>query len=220
MASSASAQVSKIEATWSRTAAANKVPRVRLNTDVESKVARCLRDHFAGWSADLIHNVEIDGLSLHARLMRDKALWIQDKALCPMGAPYWEHLRDTYGGGQTIESCLKAQEGLVVSSEMRQAAVEAFERPARRSRMLQYLAYATKANQAEMVGACRWVCRLKPSVTEQQHCCVEVMRFINRLSLHKTFAKEAELMRPKFEQVLLQATSNPSQHIQLPSEKP
>ena len=204
--SSPAVQVSKIDTIFEKTAAAAKQPRVRVSTDLEEKVKRCLRDHFRGWSSELVHGVEIDNLSLYNRLMRDKALWVVDKALCPMGAPYFDSLRSKYGGGATIETLLQVNDGQQVSSEMRQAATEAFMKLAKRSRMLQWLACTTQANQAEMVGACRWVCRLRPSVAEQLHCCVEVMRFICRLELHTKYEKEAKLMLPKFEEVLLQAT--------------
>ena len=202
---SASEQVSKIDTAWSKTAEAKRQPRLKVCTDLEEQVKRCLRDHFPHWSAELVHGVEVDGYTLKERLLADKAIWNEDKRALPMGGPYFQNLRNKYGGGQTIETCLAADPSLAVSQEMRMAAIEAFERPARRSRMLQYLACATDANQAEVVGACRWVCRLKPTVTEQLHCCVEVMRFICRLGLDASHSAEMKLMRPKFEEVLLQA---------------
>ena len=203
--SSPPAEVAKIDAAWSKTAAAKKEPRVRVNADLEEQVKRCLRDHFPHWAAELVHGVEVDGYTLKERLLADKAIWNEDKSALPMGGPYFQNLRNRYGGGQTIETCLAADTSLTVSQEMRKAAIEAFERPARRSRMLQYLACATEANQAEVVGACRWVCRLKPTVTEQLHCCIEVMRFLCRLGLDDAHGPEMKLMRPKFEEVLLQA---------------
>ena len=149
-------QVTKMEAAWQRSGAANKQPRVRLCTDVEEQVKWCIRDHFPTWSQELIHGVEWEGLSLWDRLMRDKAIWNEDRLACPMGGPYFQTLRERYAGGETLESKLQCADGVVPSKELKEAALEAMSRPAKRSRLLQWLSCTSSANQTEMVAVCRW----------------------------------------------------------------
>ena len=203
-----SLQISKMEAAWRKTASAKKAPRVKICTDLEEKVKRCLRDHFAGWTRELIHGVVVEDMTLYDRLMRDKGRWMENKASCPMGGPYWEDLREKYGGSETLvnESQLHPESGVEACAELRAAALEAMSRPARRSRVLQWLSCAQSCNRTEMVAICRWVCRLKPTVSEQLQCCIEVMRCVSRLGLGEAFPKEHALMHPKWEEVLLQAS--------------
>ena len=172
-------QVSKMEDAWRKTAAAKKQPRVRVCHDVEEKVKRCIRDHFPGWSL-----VSTSKIFVVTRLRRD------------------------YGGGATLESRLQSDDSIEASKELRAAALEAMSRPARRSRMLQWLSCTSACNKNDMVAICRWVCRLKATVPEQLRGCIEVMRCIARLGLDTTFAAEHTLMRPKWEEVLLQVPSS------------
>ena len=69
----------------------------RKGQDTEEEVAKALRDNFRTFTALEVDGVHVDGLTLRARLTRDKLAWkAGDDKSVKMGKNYYLQLRDAY----------------------------------------------------------------------------------------------------------------------------
>ena len=190
------------------TEAPSKQARLRRSNNVAATVARAIRDNFKEFKEQEVDSTLVDGLSLRARLTKDKSENQQKPGSIVMGRTYYNHLRLLYQSVQHPSKQLQVQNpDAEIRQELFQAMLAAKKVPAQRQQMLQLLQnMTTRPNQSELIGILRWMVELKPSVSSEQYQGVlQCMRWITRMGLETTFPEEIKVCHAALEQGLLQA---------------
>jgi len=190
---------------------AGKRPRRSLGRlTVAQQVAKALSDNFKNFTEAQIDGAIVDGVSLRARLTRDKALNADKPGAVTMGRLYYNQLRQLYAGENHPMKLLSIKDpSQQVRPEIFQAMLASKRTPPQRQPMLQLLQNMSEPpNQSELVGILRWVTSLTPSVSSEQYQgVIQTMRWLTRLGLQETFKDEVQVCKPYFEEGLLLALS-------------
>lgn len=180
----------------------------RQPTDVQ--VERAIRDNFKGWSAAAIDGRVVEGLTLRARLARDKRLARDEPGKHPpMGKLYFQRLRQMYGGEADMERLCVKDNSQPVGEKLREALHKARGGNPQRGDLITWLQTADICNQRELVGMLRVGCDLKPWLGGQhQTCGVEMLRYMVRANIATTFGDEFTHFRPMADKILVQALTS------------
>ena len=198
---------SKMDDAWDRATSGKKtLQRKKPSPDIATQVRKALTDNFRGMSSEELDGVLRDGLTLRQRLQQDKRQNAETPGSVQFGKLYYSELRALYSGSDKIEQKLVADKSLVVRPELLDVAARALRHPPQRATFVQLLARVSDLNQAETVGIPRWCLQLNPALSaEQLNSAKAVMQCVARLGLAAKFPTELNLMREKFDEILLQA---------------
>ena len=192
----------------------------RKDPNLASQVRKSLTDNFKALSPEEIDCTLRDGLTLRQRLQKDKEFNLQKAGSIHFGKHYYEELRQLYSDRTRPEKQLKPKPGLEIQEELMEAATAAMKHPPNRALLVHLLKSLPEVNQAEVVGIFRWLLQLHPAASmNQMESCKAVLDFVVRLDLKSAFPEEVNCMRPKFDEILLQAPclafsiSNPCQNL-------
>jgi hypothetical protein len=175
---------------------------------VAAQVQRAILDNFKGFTEQEIDSTIYEGLSLRARLYKDKATNQQAPGTIVMGRAYYNQLRSSYQSLAHPAKQLQVKDPQAeVRQELFQAMLASKKVPAQRQPMLQLLQNMTKVpNQSEMVGILRWMVELRPTASSEQYQgVIQTMKWITRLGLDNTYPEEIKVCQAAFEQGLMQA---------------
>jgi hypothetical protein len=190
---------------------ATKRPRRSLGAaTVAQQVAKALHDNFKNFTEAQIDSAIVDGVSLRARLTRDKAQNAEKPGSVTMGRIYYNKLKMLYAGENHPTKLLIIKDASAqVRPELFQAMLASKRTPPQRQPMLQLLQnMSEQPNQSEVVGILRWMASLTPSLSSEQYQgVIQTMRWLTRLGLDKEFKAEVEVCKSYFEEGLLLALS-------------
>ena len=186
---------------------ASKQARVRACPSVASQVQKAIVDNFKGFTQQEIDEIICDGLSLRARLTKDKAENARNPGTIAMGRLYYKELSMRYASPEhPFKQLIIKAPDKDIQPELFQAMLASARRPPQRQPMIQLLQNMTKApNQSEVVVILRWMVRLSPTVSSERKGIIQTLRWVTRLDIHKTCQEEIAICKPHFEQGLLQA---------------
>ena len=185
-------------------------PRVRKIHHVSDMVQKALRDNFKDFSQGEIDSNLVNGMTLRQRLSSDKEANSTEAGTVVTGRRYYDSLRLAYSNQQSPERLLSAgPDGGPVGDTLWQAMVATKKVPTNRAPMQHFLeTNTTEPNKSELVGILRFCLLCQATVSaEQQRCIILTMKYAQRLGLAEKFPKEIEIMKPKFNDGLLRATS-------------
>ena len=185
-----------------------KQARTSGKASVATQVQKALNDNFKGFTQQEIDSVIIDGLSLRARLTKDKAENAATPGTVTMGRLYYNQLRMMYASAEhPLKQLIIKDPNKDVQPELFQAMLASKKTPPQRQPMLQIIQNMTEPpNQTEVVGILRWMIGLSPTVSSEQYQgIIQTMRWVIRLNIHQVCMEEVAICKTHFEQGLLQA---------------
>ena len=185
-----------------------KQARTSGKASVASQVQKALNDNFKGFTQQEIDSLIIDGLSLRARLTKDKAENAANPGSVTMGRLYYNQLRMMYASAEhPLKQLTIKDPNKDVQPELFQAMLASKKTPPQRQPMLQLLQnMADSPNQSEVVGTFRWMIGLSPTVSSEQYQgIIQTLRWVTRLNIQQVCKDEIAICKPHFEQGLLQA---------------
>ena len=124
---------------------------------------------------------------------------------------FFAEVKDVYARRESMNHSLRADTKKHVRPIWVEAATEAMGCPPSRGKMLQLLRSTADVSQPEMCGALRWLLHLHPAASaDQLEGAVAVLDMVARLNLQRHFPEECAVVRPKFDEVLLQLHACPT----------
>ena len=182
------------------------VQRISKNPAPEVQTDNAIRDNLPGWSSTDLYGKLVDGKTLHHTILADKTANHEKKGSVVMGLYYYDILRRKYRDHMSVEQQLSAtDQSAKIQTRLFDAVMKSQKAPPQRGAMLLFLQVCMDLSQAEMVGTCRFVLKLRPSLSvEQLICGLEAMRCWNRLQVLQQFKKEIDLMRPCLSDICVQ----------------
>ena len=190
-------------------AAVKKLQRGRKQDELEQAVAQAIRDNLRTMSSEELDGIVYQGLTCRERLRRDKQLWLaEDRKGLKMGGCYYTWLRSKYTSASNPRSQLVlAWEE--VPPRLRSALAEAGAHIPKRAPLLAYVKGLTRACRGDVIALLRFLCGVNPA-TSLQHLqtCMTILTELQRLDVYKVYGEEMVIMRPKFDEILLQAGSS------------
>ena len=205
-ASSSASSASLLDRALASEPAAKK-RRTLAKQDTDAAVTKSLADNFKNFSATQIDATMINGLTLRQQLAEDKRRHKENPKAFPMGQKYYAAMRSAYSSAEDPQKQLQVKDAtLGVNAQLLKAMVALKAKQPNRQPMLGYLHVAEVPNQKELCGILKWGLELRPSASpEQLRCCLDLMRYVARLGLHKLFPDELLVMQAHFDETLVQA---------------
>ena len=181
--------------------------RVCNNPSPEQQAENAIRDNFPGWDSGDLYARLVDGVTLWQKILTDKTKNAQKKGTVTMGMLYYDVLRTKYRDQESVEKQLTATDPQArVNPKLFDAMLKSQRKPPQRGSMIFYLQTCERLAQGEMVGVCRWMLKLRPSLSaEQMNGGIAAMECFSRLEIRRLFKKEVELMVPHMSDILVQA---------------
>lgn len=169
--------------------------------DIDGMVDKLLKDNFRGWTAQQADCSYINGVSLRAQLLKDKAL--QLKGELRMGKNY-AGMRTRYEDMASPAMLLKVKHpGEPINDRLRSSLVELCSARCNIQPLLAWLQEDVADTQRSVVALFKATLDLKPdSRAKQCSAIVEVMRYIMRNGVQNRFREETALLTKHFDQTL------------------
>eukprot|EP00971_Amphidinium_carterae_P333822 6468786-Amphidinium_carterae.1 len=203
----ASSSNSALKTAWTKATATVKEKKLLGPKDIHTAVRKCISDSLADMSLEELDCVKVDGMTCRERLTKDKKEWLEGTADFTMGSGYYDGIRALYTGRGRIENQLEYTTGDTVPSALVKAIGKARKHPPNRGPLLTYMRSAKSLGRGEVIAVLKLMCSLRPSVkAEQCHVGMELVSLLSSLDVWTTYSDEYAIMRPKLDEILLQAS--------------
>lgn len=169
---------------------------------LEAQVDKLLKDNFRSWGPQQTDCLLRNGMTLRQVLLRDKEKF--NKGEVKMGKNYYIEMRRLYEDHQSPAKRLRVANPLDSESDKLRSAL--YELTSHRCNMKPFLAFLEEDivdNQRTVVAVLKASLDVKVE-TSPKHCNIvlEVMRWVKRNGVHKTYASEVEVAKDHFDSAL------------------
>lgn len=173
----------------------------------ERMISKIIRDNFKGWSSELCELNIRDGLSLRARLTRDKNLQVSGKSNLTMGKLYYSELRSIYGAALSPEQLLIIRNDEEPVDLRLSAAMEGmFARKKSFEKIMSYLGCADMVSQKNLVALFKACLMLSPATTQDNNAlALALLDFCRRHNMQAVYPEETGVMKSYFQSALVKA---------------
>ena len=178
----------------------------RVRTDRRSRdqqIERALATHFENFPLVALTQMEVEGLTLPARIAQDFAKAKEEKRR--LSSVYWIKLRKMYGGGMENEGLTVTDKSLTICTQLWEAlelATNTNTTLKSKSGLLKYFGSCNAVNQKEYVGVVRHMLECRPTTsTASVTFFLEYMKWVQRLTLSERFPEETKKVSSHMDQV-------------------
>ena len=185
-----------------------KKPRACRRRNTEEAVDKIMKEQFGSFTAAQQSEKLVAGMSLRDMLLADKRKQKKDKKDAPvMGKNYYATMRSKFEDQGSNPQALKALDtNQALDPRLVKAMAASQSATQNKGLMQQFLMVVQNVNQRELVGILKFFQQLRPSSSaEQLRCGLDVLAFMNRLSIPKSYEKEHAAVVDNVDQVLCQA---------------
>ena len=192
---------------WHENANIAKKPRTRTDLDPVAQANRAILDHYKNVPSSIIDGEIRDGKSLRKQLIEDKTKAAADKKnhrrTSKFGPSYYANLLKRFQPLQEDAPTLP-KEGKP-SEPVWRCFVQAVKPPICRQPMRDFLTCVEQLSRKDFLAIAQLVELLSPSGSKDQlDTLVVIARAFWRLRLDRVYAKEMQILAPKFDKTLLQ----------------
>jgi hypothetical protein len=164
---------------------------------LESTVAKALADNLKGWAWWSTHGHDIEGLTIHARLLQDLQKKKENPNSIVLGALYYKALQTKYGDGNTLYDEFKPTSPKERLDDNLVKAVAAHRASnSNKVPLIEWMAVSSAPPQRELCGILRCAMLLRPSASAGQlQLLLEIMKWLVLHKCHAVFPREVGVLR-------------------------
>eukprot|EP00971_Amphidinium_carterae_P254403 5050641-Amphidinium_carterae.2 len=192
---------------WEKESKAQPLSRGKCDdlSDLATRTRKAINDNLKGFLTEAeIYGTVIEGRTCFQQVMADKEKWIKGE-LGPMGCKYWADIRCRFQGPDNARKLIEIPADSPVDKALISAVEAALKHPPQRAQLLGVCRRMTLYKKGNCLALMKMLTSVCPSASAKQlELGMELLECVQRIGGFTKCEKEAALLRPKVDSILLQ----------------